>query len=78
MRALELDVKLRGFKMLPGSYHAVIIYKVYYKKVNTLYHIHDINYRIIGKTTYVQMDLSKGNIHVSKTLIVDQIDLLED
>lgn len=69
LKAIELDVKLHGFNIMPGSYPVAIIYKICYKITNNLDHIRVINRRTSGSITYFQTNKLKGNTHVPKTLI---------
>lgn len=78
LKVIELDVKLHGFKMLPGTFPAAIIYKIYSKTMNTLYHTGEINRRTKGKIIYFQTASNKENVHIPGTLIWDQVTLAND
>lgn len=73
LKAIELNVKLQGFNIMPSSYPITIVYKMYYKTTNNLNHK-----RTLGSTIYCQTNPLKGNIHVPKTLARDQISLHEN
>ena len=64
LKDLELEIKLHNLNMLAYSYPAIVLIRIYFKTINTLYYIGALNKRTLGQTDYFQTDPSRGNVFI--------------
>jgi hypothetical protein len=78
IKALTLNIRIQGYRVLEGVQPLALIYRIYYKCTGTNMNFQAISRSPRNQTMLIQSSQSNANIHVPHTIKWTEVSLLQE